>query len=73
MLFKKKQNKMRGYPACDHLNNALRRLLQAPVIDEYAITEICWAIKKSGNYFKSDVNKMLYDNGFLDFIKSLEE
>ena len=45
MLFKKKQNKMRGYPACDHLNNALRRLLQAPVIDEYAITEICWAIK----------------------------
>lgn len=73
MLFKKKQNKMRGYPACDHLNNALRRLLQAPFIDEYAIEEICWAIKKSGNYFKSDVNKMLYDNGFLDFIKSLEE
>lgn len=47
VFFKKKQNKM-GYPVCDHLNNALRRLLQAPFVDEYAISEICWAIKKNG-------------------------
>lgn len=67
MFFKRKQNKMCGYPTCDHLNNALRRLLQAPVIDEYVITEICWAIKKSGWSFKNDVKKMLSDGGFWYF------
>lgn len=71
VFFKKKQKKT-GYPACDHLNNALRMMLEAPFIDEYAISEICYAIKKSGGYFKQDVKQMLSDTGIWDF-KNEEE
>lgn len=67
VLFKKNQQNKMGYPVCDHLNNALRILLQAPFVDEYAISEICWAIKKTGGYFKADVKQMLSDEGIWDF------
>ena len=67
VFFKKKQQNKMGYPVCDHLNNALRILLQAPFVDEYAISEICWAIKKTGGYFKADVKQMLSDEGIWDF------
>lgn len=64
VLFKKKQQNKMGYPVCDHLNNALRSLLQAPFVDEYAISEICWVIKKSGGYFKADVSRCFLTRGF---------
>lgn len=60
VFFKKKQKKI-GYPACDHLNNALRSLLKEPVANNYAISEICFSIMKSGGYFNDDVYKMLDD------------
>lgn len=66
MLFKKKQQNKMGYPVCDHLNNALRRLLEAQFVDEYAVSEICWAIRKSGGYFKADVKQILSDSGVWD-------
>lgn len=66
VFFKKNQPKGMGYPVCDHLNNALRRLLEAPFVDEYAVSEICWAIRKSGGYFKADVKQMLSDSGVWD-------
>ena len=47
-------------------------MLEAPFIDEYAISEICYAIKKSGGYFKQDVKQMLSDTGIWDF-KNEEE
>ena len=61
MFFKKKQQNKMGYPVCDHLNNALRSLLDDPFKNDYAISEICYAIEKSGGYFKDDVRELLVE------------
>ena len=59
MFFKKNQPKGMGYPVCDYLNNALRRLLDEPFKNDYVISEICYAIEKSGGYFKDDVKELI--------------
>ena len=56
-----------GYPECDHLNIALRFLLEGPFPDERAIEEICFAITKTNGYFYDDVKEMLVDGGFWKF------
>ena len=52
------------YPSCDHLNLALANLLVNPETNEFAITEICHAIRKANGYFYEYVFDMLVRNGF---------
>lgn len=56
-----------GYPECEHLNIALRRLLEAPFVDEYVVEEICFAIAKAGGYFRDDVKQMLIEENLWNF------
>ena len=47
------------YPACDHLNVALRVLLKKPEENRIAIEEICYAIEKAGGYLYDSVAEEL--------------
>lgn len=51
------------YPACDHLNVAIRLLLKEKLDKESAIKEICYAIFKSGGYFYDDLKAELNRRG----------
>ena len=62
-MFKKR--KMLGkYPACDHLNIALLKLLDSADENRGAIEEILYAIAKSNGYLYANVNDALLKKGF---------
>lgn len=62
-MFKKR--KMLGkYPACDHLNIALLKLLDNADENRGAIEEILYAIAKSNGYLYANVNDALIEKGF---------
>ena len=62
-MFKKR--KMLGeYPACDHLNIALMKLLETTDENRVAIQEIMYAITKSNGYFYDCVKDALLKKGF---------
>lgn len=48
-----------AYPECDHLNIALRFLLQKPEENKAAIEEIYFALRKTNGYFYDDVKEKL--------------
>ena len=54
-IIKRKNKSLVTYPSIDHLNIALRDLLENPQSNRSAIEEICYAITKSGGYFYDDV------------------
>jgi hypothetical protein len=53
------------YPACDHLNVALRYLLDRADENRIPIEEIVYAISKSNGYFYDDVKDALMENNIL--------
>ena len=55
------------YPACDHLNIALRKLLSRADENRGAIQEILFAITKSNGYFYDDVRDAIIKNNFIGF------
>ena len=55
------------YPACDHLNLALIKLLCNVDENRLAIEEIVFAITKSNGYFYGDVREALAINNILWF------
>ena len=55
------------YPACDHLNCALRRLLGSAEENRFVIEEIVFAITKSCGYIDDDVKDALVKNNVLWF------
>ena len=55
------------YPACDHLNCALRKLLGSADENRVAIEEIVYAITKSNGYIYDDVKDALTKNNVLWF------
>lgn len=55
------------YPACDHLNIALRKLLSSADENRVAIEEILYAITKSNGYIYDDVKDALTKNNFIGF------
>ena len=62
-MFKKR--KMLGeYPACDHLNIALKKLLENTDENRVAIQEILYAITKSNGYIYDYVKDALLEKGF---------
>lgn len=52
------------YPACEHLNMALWYLLKKPEENMEAISEIVYAILKSGGYINESLEKTLKEMGF---------
>ena len=55
------------YPACGHLNVALRKLLEKADENRVAIEEIVYAITKSQGYIYDDVKNALVKNSILWF------
>ena len=55
------------YPACSHLNCALRKLLGSADENRVAIEEIVYAITKSGGYIYEDIKDSLKKNNVLWF------
>ena len=55
------------YPACEHLNVALRYLLDSADENRIPIEEIVYAISKSNGYFFDDVKNELVENNILWF------
>lgn len=53
------------YPACEHLNTALWYLLKKPEENRDAISEIVYAIVKSGGYIHDAYEKSLKEMGFM--------
>ena len=63
-LFKKRKQ-YGEYPACEHLNVALRYLLDSADENRIPIEEIVYAITKSGGYFFDDVKDALMESNIL--------
>lgn len=61
----RKRNPYGEYPACDHLNVALRYLLDSANENRISIEEIVYAITKSNGYFYDDVKDALIENNIL--------
>ena len=59
----RKENRYGEYPACDHLNCALRVLLRNADENRVAIQEIVYAITKSNGYIYDDVKDALEKGG----------
>lgn len=60
-----KKRKMLGkYPACDHLNIALLKLLDSADENRGAIEEILYAIAKANGYLYANVHDALLKKGF---------
>jgi hypothetical protein len=55
----RKRNPYGEYPACDHLNCALRKLLDSADENRVAIEEILYAITKSNGYLYDDIRDAL--------------
>ena len=70
-MFKKRKS-FGEYPACDHLNIALRKLLNNAEENRVAIEEILFAITKSNGYFYDDVRDAVIKNNFVGFVKRRE-
>ena len=60
----KKRKPYGEYPACDHLNIALQKLLDSADENRVAIKEILYAITKSNGYFYDNVKDALLKKGF---------
>ena len=63
----RKQKPFDEYPACDHLNIALRILLDNADENIGAIEEIVFAITKANGYFYDNVKDLLRKNNVLWF------
>lgn len=63
----RKQNPYGEYPACSHLNCALRKLLDRADENRVAIEEIVYAISKSNGYIHDDIKDALTKNNVLWF------
>lgn len=61
----RKRNQYGKYPACDHLNVALRYLLDSADENRMPIEEIVYAITKSNGYIYDDVKNALVENSIL--------
>ena len=61
----KKRKILGKYPACDHLNIALMKLLENADVNKVAIQEITFAITKSKGYFYDQVEDALIEKGYL--------
>ena len=61
------------YPACSHLNCALRKLLCSVDENRVAIEEIVYAITKAHGYIHDDVKDALTKNHVLWFGEKKEE
>lgn len=63
-LKSKKQNEKCGkYPCIDYLNNSLRLLLREDNLNEDAISEICYCIRKADGKIYDDVIESMNDKG----------
>ena len=60
----KKRKRLGEYPACDHLNIALMKLLKNADENRVAIEEILYAITKSNGYLYDQVKDALLKKGF---------
>jgi hypothetical protein len=65
MCMLRKRKPYGEYPACDHLNVALRYLLDSADKNRIPIEEIVYAIEKSNGYFYDDVKNALAQNNIL--------
>ena len=63
----RKQKSYGEYPACSHLNCALRMLLGSADENRVAIEEIVYAITKANGYIHDDVKDALTKNNVLWF------
>ena len=63
----RKQKPYGEYPACSHLNCALRKLLGSAKENRVAIEEIVYAITKAHGYIYDDVKDALAKNNILWF------
>ena len=63
----RKRKPFAEYPACDHLNIALRALLDNADENRFAIEEIVFAITKANGYFYDNVKDLLRKNNVLWF------
>ena len=63
----RKRKPFAEYPACDHLNIALRTLLDNADENRVAIEEIVYALTKSYGYIYDDVKDALTKNNVLWF------
>ena len=63
----RKRKPFAEYPACDHLNIALRTLLDNADENRFAIEEIVFAITKANGYFYDNVKDLLRKNNVLWF------
>ena len=61
----RRRNPYGEYPACSHLNVALRKLLDRADENRVAIEEIVYAITKSNGYIHDDVKNALAKNNIL--------
>ena len=53
-------NRLGLYPSCDHLNTALRFLIEDKP-KELVMEEIAYAILKSNGYFYADIEDKVFD------------
>ena len=63
MKIYKKNKKIGVYPCIDHLNLALKFLLEDAKLNIKAIEEICYAIEKANGYYYDYVLEMLIERG----------
>ena len=63
----RKRKRFGEYPSCDHLNIALRKLLDRADENRVAIEEIVYAITKANGYIYDDVKDALTKNHVLWF------
>ena len=61
----RRRNPYGEYPACSHLNVALRKLLDRADENRVAIEEIVYAITKSHGYIHDDIENALVKNNIL--------
>lgn len=69
----RKRKRFGEYPACDHLNIALQKLLGNADENRSAIEEIVYAITKSNGYIYDDVKDALTKNNVLWYGERREE
>ena len=60
---RKKEPKFSSYPCADHLNLALKFLLEDKNLNIKAIEEICYALEKADAYYYDYVFDMIIEKG----------
>ena len=66
-MFNKYRNKYGEYPCNDHLNNALRLLLEDEKPNANAIAEICYCVRKANGHYADDVARKLALTGLCPY------